>query len=521
MQQLYDDYKNDYDYSSNIPDECLSIIFQTLSSGDRKRCSLVSRRWYTVEGQNRHRVALNSAAEITPFIPSLFTRFDSITKLSLQCDRKSASIDDNSLGIISLRCVNLTRLKLRGCRDVSDVGMGVLGRNCRVLRKFSCGSCMFGAKGMNALLNNCVTLEELSVKRLRGLSDSDGCGASCEGSGGGGGLELIGTDMVCGNLKGVYLKELYNGQSFGPVLVGSRNLRSLRLFSCLGEWDLVLRSVCDGRESLSEIRLEKLKVSDAGLEAIAKCVNLDTLHLMKVVEYTDEGLAMVARSCRLIRKLHIDGWRNRRMTNRIGDVGLTAVAKNGGNLMELVLIGLNPSIGSLAWISMCCTKLERLAICASDTIGDRELECLAIKTASLKKVCIKGCRLLTNNGIISLATFCPNLVKIKVKKCKRVTGEVVSYVKEKRPLLELSLDVNGIEVEGGDVRTADGEVRVVAGGEGPTAVAGTNDDAAQAESSNTATLWSGLRSRISLFGGNLVTSTVRRWSSGDENQNNN
>lgn len=406
------------------------------------------------------------------------------------------SVDDEALGLISSRCVKLTRLKLRGCRDVSHVGMEALGKNCRFLRKFSCKSCMFGAKGMNALLNNCSSLEELSVKRLRGFGDG----------------EAIGPGLACSNLRFVCLKELYNGQCFGPLLIGSTKLKTLRVMSCLGEWDSVLTSVCDGNLALTEIRLEKLQVSDYGLQAISKCSNLDTLHLMKVVECTDYGLAMIAKNCRLIRKLHIDGWR----TNRIGDEGLIAVAKNGGNLLELVIIGLNPSMAGLAWISLCCTKLERLAICASDTIGDRELQCFAKKTAMLNKLCIKGCRLLTNNGIISFATLCPNLVKIKVRKCKRITGDVVSSLRATKPHLEIILDVNEIEVEGIDARAADGAIRLLAGDAGSPTMPSANADA-QAEPRNSASLWSGLRLRIGLLGGNLVTSTLRRWSNGDEN----
>lgn len=33
------------DYTDGIPDECLAYIFQFLGSGDRKRCSIVCKRW--------------------------------------------------------------------------------------------------------------------------------------------------------------------------------------------------------------------------------------------------------------------------------------------------------------------------------------------------------------------------------------------------------------------------------------------------------------------------------------------
>lgn len=139
------------DYTLEIPDECLALIFQSLSSGDRKRCSLVCHRWLIVEGESRHRLTLNATADIYQHIPVIFSRFDSVTKLALRCDRKSISVNDDSLALISLRCRNLSRLKLRGCRQVTDLGMAFVSKNCKVLKKFSCGSCTFGAEGMNAL----------------------------------------------------------------------------------------------------------------------------------------------------------------------------------------------------------------------------------------------------------------------------------------------------------------------------------------------------------------------------------
>ncbi|KAI6689064.1 hypothetical protein NL676_025892 [Syzygium grande] len=142
-----------------------------LGSGDRSRCSLVCRRWLTIEGQSRHRLALNAQSELLESVPALFARFDAVTKLALKCDRKSLSIGDDALVLISLKCRKLTRLKLRGCRELTDTGIAVFASNCRGLRKLSCGSCAFGAKGMNAVIDHCASLEELSVKRLRSPAD--------------------------------------------------------------------------------------------------------------------------------------------------------------------------------------------------------------------------------------------------------------------------------------------------------------------------------------------------------------
>ncbi|XP_039015388.1 F-box protein At1g47056-like [Hibiscus syriacus] len=111
------------DFISVLPDECLACIFQFLSPDDRKHCSLVYRRWLKTEGQSRHRLSLNAQSDLQHLIPSIFSRFDAVTKLALKYIRNSVSIGDEALVLISERCQNLTLLKLRTCRDLTDTEM--------------------------------------------------------------------------------------------------------------------------------------------------------------------------------------------------------------------------------------------------------------------------------------------------------------------------------------------------------------------------------------------------------------
>lgn len=376
--------------------------------------------------------------------------------------------------------------------------MLALATNCKSLRKFSCGSCMFGAKGMNALLNNCSSLEELSVKRLRGIND-------------GFSAETIGPGLAASSLKSITLKELYNGQCFGPLIVGSKNLKTIKILRCLGDWDRLLESITTRKNCLTEVHLERLQVSDLGLIAVSKCPDLEIFHLVKAPDCSNDGILAIAENCKLLRKLHIDGWR----TNRIGDEGLIAIAKNSVNLVELVLIGVNPSSVSLMAMALNCQKLERLALCGSETIGDPEISCIAAKCTALKKLCIKGCRV-TDSGIEAFAFGCPNLVKIKVKKCRGVTGDVADWLRARRSTLTVNLDADEVEQEGLDLSTSDGggiEFPPIASG-----VLGADMDAPS--TSNGGRLVS--KSRFSLFAGRtLVACAFRRISNGNGNRNGN
>ncbi|KAL0657004.1 hypothetical protein Bca4012_077588 [Brassica carinata] len=456
-----DSGKNDRDYTLDLPDECLAHVFQYLGAGDRKRCSLVCKRWLFVDGQNRHRLSLDARAEIFSFLTSMFDRFDSVTKLALRCDRKSVSLSDEALVVISVRCLNLSRVKLRGCREITDLGMVEFARNCRNLKKLSVGSCNFGAKGVNAMLEHCKLLEELSVKRLRGIHEAAEL------------IHLPGDGSSSSTLRSICLKELVNGQVFEPLVASTRTLKTLKIIRCLGDWDKVLQMIGEGDSSLSEIHLERLQVSDFGLSAISKCSKLETLHIVKTPECSNFGLIDVAERCKLLRKLHIDGWR----TNRIGDEGLVAVARHCLNLQELVLIGVNATHKSLSAIASNCEKLERLALCGSGTIGDTEIACIAKKCGALRKFCIKGCPV-SDLGIEALAAGCPNLVKLKVKKCKVVTGEIGEWLREQRRTLVVSMD--GDETEAtvavdGESETALEEPRVGQAGGGVPEIVGSSN----------------------------------------------
>ncbi|CAH2035813.1 unnamed protein product [Thlaspi arvense] len=219
----------------------------------------------------------------------------------------------------------------------------------------------------------------------------------------------MGPGVAVSSLKSICLKELYNGQCFGLMIAGAKNLRSLKLFRCSGDWDKLLPKMTVKDHGIVEIHLERMQVSDLALSAISNCSSLEILHLVKTPECTNFGLTAIAEKCKLLRKLHIDGWK----ANLIGDEGLLSVAKFSSKLQELVLIGVNPTTLSLGILAEKCQSLERLALCGCDTFGDPELSCIAAK--------------------------CP----IKIKKCRGVMGSCAYWLRSVR----LALSVNADTVE--------------------------------------------------------------------------
>ncbi|KAK1378861.1 Avr9/Cf-9 rapidly elicited protein 189 [Heracleum sosnowskyi] len=467
---------------SELPDECLALIFQSLGSGDRKACSLVCRRWFVIEGQSREKLNIKSQSSYLSVIPTLFSRFDSITKLTVRCNRTMEStLDDYALCLIARKCHKLIWIHLRGCRNVTEIGMAALGVYAKGLKKFVCGSCTFGVNGMNALLNNCSSLEELFVKSLDGLKKSGG--------------EMIGPG-VASSLKFIQLKGLDYGQCFMPLIVGSKKLRSLKLLQCSGDWDNVLKMVASRENScLFEVYLDNVLVSDVGISALSNCLELEILHIIKIVDCTNVGIVSVLEKCRLLRKLRIDGW----STDQIGEQGLASIGKHGAKLQELVLNGVNPSLISIEAIALGCKKLERLSVCHTETVADAELSCIAAKCAALKKLQIRSCPI-SDEGIEAFVQGCPNLEKLIVKRCPAVTSEAEALLRLNRRSLVIDINVCELEAEAGDASVRDagrqedeGEVLPIVNQE----VAGTANS--EASSSKKGRAWASNR-KFGLFG---------------------
>ncbi|KAF8702960.1 hypothetical protein HU200_032464 [Digitaria exilis] len=420
------------DYTQDLPDEILALVFASLTPAERSACALACTRWKEVDATTRHRLSLDARAGLGHAAPALFARFTAVTKLALRSARGSGadSLGDEGAAAVAaaLPSERLGRLKLRGLRQLSDSGLASLAAAVPVLRKLSVASCTFGPKAFVAVLQACPLLEDLSVKRLRGLPDTAGAATAT--------TEEIKFPPAL-SLRSVCLKDLYSALCFVPLVASSPNLRSLKILRCSGAWDLPLEVITACAPDLVELHLEKLQVGDRGLAALSACRNLEVLFLVKTPECTDSGIISVAEKCHKLRKLHIDGWR----TNRIGDFGLMAVARGCPDLQELVLIGVNPTVLSLRMLGEHCRSLERLALCGCETVGDAEIICLAERCAALKKLCIKGCPV-SDRGMESLNGGCPSLVKVKLKRCRGVSSECIESLKVTRgESFSISLDI--------------------------------------------------------------------------------
>ncbi|PWA90137.1 F-box domain, cyclin-like protein [Artemisia annua] len=340
------------DYTDSLPDECLALIFNFLTTtNDRNNASLVSHRWLRIQAQTRTRLSLIVQSELRPFIPSIFNRFNSLIHLVLRNNYYCTSVDsinDNDMILITSMCPNLTRLELRQCRQLTDSGMAVFSKNCKKLKEFSCRDCMFSDLG----------IFPTDVKARPNF-------------------------RAAKSLKVIELWHVDNERLFEPLIIASKNLTSLTLIGGDGSWDRSLEMIPND-SCLVDVCLDGVNV-------------------------TDVGLISVAQNCRALKKLSLED------TGEIGDEGLIAVGKHCVNLQELTLDGVDASYVSLQVIATNCQNLVSLYLSSSDTITDVEMLCIADKCTALKFLCIKKCHEVSDKGIEAFALGCPNLAEIRRK----------------------------------------------------------------------------------------------------------
>ncbi|KAF5725690.1 F-box protein SKIP2 [Tripterygium wilfordii] len=303
----------DWDLSSNIPDECLAYVFDFLGAGDRKRCSVVCRRWFRVEGQNRRRLSLNAQSGIFSFLPSLFTRFDSVTKLALRCDRKSVSLSDDALILISLRCRNLTRLKLHGCRQLTDLGVATFAQNCKSLKKLSCGSCSFGASAMNAVLEHCTE----KCKQLRKLH-IDGWRTHRIGDEGLIAIANHCSDLVELVLIGVNATYL----SLSAIAANCQKLERLALCGSSTIGDAEIGCIAAKCMALKRLCIKGCAISDIGVKALGSgCPDLVKVKVKKCRAVSSE-IADWLQECRGSVIVNFDVVQDVALDTTVGDYGM-------------------------------------------------------------------------------------------------------------------------------------------------------------------------------------------------------
>ncbi|KAF5946817.1 hypothetical protein HYC85_017045, partial [Camellia sinensis] len=127
-------------------------------------------------------------------------------------------LDDDALILISLYCINLKHLKLCGCHEAWPFRQELQGFEEVLVWILHVRSQRHGRSARSLFLS------QRALRQAPPWHQRGGVAAAAE---------PIGLGVAASSLKTICLKKLYNGQCFGPLIVGAKNLKTLKLLRIL------------------------------------------------------------------------------------------------------------------------------------------------------------------------------------------------------------------------------------------------------------------------------------------------
>lgn len=289
-------------------------------------------------------------------------------------------------------CITVHSVKLSGCELLSDKGLGFVARFCIDLEELDVsGCCCITSKGLHDILLNCHTLTHL---------DTSGC--TCVNSisapvANGFGLGHHGTFL---QLRHLDLSDCVAFDDLGMRVVGLSCglLENLYLRRCSRVTDVGVKHIAQHCIHLKELSVSDCyKVRDFSLKEIAKnCASLKYLSAAKC-PVTDTAMKYIGKHCVKLKYLNIRG------CEAVTDVGITHIVQN-------------------------CLKLRSLDAGKCD-ITDNGLHIIGIHCPQLKKLSIRGCERVTDTGVKTIAAQCCSVQYLNLQECN-LSYETFMYIRE-------------------------------------------------------------------------------------------
>ncbi|PFX20605.1 F-box/LRR-repeat protein 7-like [Stylophora pistillata] len=289
-------------------------------------------------------------------------------------------------------CITVHSIKLNGCELLSDKGLGFVARFCIDLEELDVsGCCCITSKGLHDILLNCQTITHL---------DTSGC--TCVNSisapvANGFGLGHQGSFL---QLRHLDLSDCVAFDDLGLRVVGLSCglLENLYLRRCNRVTDVGVKHIAQHCRNLKELSVSDcFKVRDFSLKEVAKnCPSLKYLSVAKC-PITDTAMKYIGKQCVKLKYLNIRG------CEAVSDVGITHIVQN-------------------------CLKLRSLDAGKCD-ITDNGLHLIGIHCPQLKKLSIRGCDRVTNTGVRTIAAQCCSVQYLNFQECS-LSYETFMYIRE-------------------------------------------------------------------------------------------
>ncbi|CAL9175409.1 unnamed protein product [Musa hybrid cultivar] len=412
----------------DLPEELLvNIVRRIDQTADRNSISLVSKRLYAIDGDQRDflRVGcgLHPAIEA---LTSLCIRFPNIKKLEIVysgwMSNLGKQLDNQGLFVLSSNCHSLTELTLSFCSFINDSGLAYLS-SCRNLRSLKLNFApAISSNGILSLVVSCKNLSALHLIRCMKVSSVEW-------------LEYLGKlgkleDLSIKNCRAISEHDL---TKLGP---GWNNLKRLEF-----EMDAYYRypKIYDSSS------VEKWLMHQGSYK------NLRELSLVNCIIAPGRGLSYLLGRCEALERLHLD------MCIAVEDTDMIALSQKSRNLTSMSIrlpsqflapvflsSPLRLTDESLKALAINCSMLEVFELSFSD--GEfPSFNCFSqsgilalVQTCPIRVLVLDSACFFNDSGMEALSSS-PYLQTLKLIKCQEVTDKGMQLIQRCPLLTDLNL----------------------------------------------------------------------------------
>jgi len=438
----------------DIPESLLAEIVKRLTSPcDLKSLSLVSKRFYAVEGELRDAIFIGcGVSPVTVALVSLCSRFPNLCKVEFNYSgwthNHGMQLNNHGLQVFSSCCPSLTDLTLSFCSYIDDSGLGFLAcfkklmsvrlNTLPAITSFGLLSVAVGCKNLSALhliackkvgivewleyLGRVGSLEELVVKHCEMISQFD--------------LLKFGSGWM-------------KLRKFEFQIKGLLNVFDPRDPSCMAHYQYRYDFSCDCLEDLTLARITTEK--EIGLCCLLrKCKALKNLSLHYVHGLHDNDIVTLSQNCNNLTSVSL--WLTPQFNEgsvfrtSLTDDTLKALALRCRMLQSFELIFWAcdrswPEIGftqeGLVMLIQSC-PIRDLVLSGAHIFDDEGMK--AVSSAQfLESLELMDCVKVTNAGM-RLLSRCPCLINLTLRQCDGFTDAGVTEVARARNLESLIVE---------------------------------------------------------------------------------
>ena len=325
---------------------------------------------------------------------------------------------------------HVQELNIKGCVELTDVGLWSIGRYCTKLERLDLSYVnQFTHVGLRSMCLQCRVLKDLDFSFCPQFND----------------LCLRSVAAHCKNLERLTLRDAKHitDRGLAEVAQGCTRLQYLDLHGCcrLSEYgDAALKRFAKFCRNLYYLDLLGCEhIGEGGVEALATCTKMETLLFDSCLAgISKPKAAFELATLTKLTRLSLTGW------TTVNNKTIKALAKKLTSLTVLDLSGIPALTQDGLQHLRHCTQLVDLDLSRCTKIAEKSLQCLAKVRPHLETLSLLGCGRVRPHALTTLTQQCTRLTTLRLTENKHVSRRFVEDLSAECPFSDFSRDHFGL-----------------------------------------------------------------------------